>query len=105
MHIRASSDRHDTQPSTTTDGSSPFRRGKQRQGVIRRPSRKFSTSEAIRTVLAGKIASKARAYGWNAWERGSVSVPTVGVCPKNLQSADDCLNCWQVVASPLHQQE
>jgi hypothetical protein len=69
------------------------------------PAVVLSASDAIRSMLVGKIASKARAYGWNAWGWGSASVRTVSVCPKNLQSAGNCLNCWQAVASPLHQQE
>ena len=69
------------------------------------PAEILSAFAAIRPVLARQIASKAHAYGWNAWERGSVAVPTVSVCPKNLQRAADCLICWQVIASPLHPQE
>ena len=64
-----------------------------------------SGSEAIRSVLVGKIASKARAYGWNACEQGSVSEFTVGVCLKSLQSAADCLICWQIMTSRPRQHE
>src|SRR5215475_13536883 len=92
------------QPSTDTDDSHLLRRTNDVKASFVAPAVMFSASDAIRPLLVGKIASKARAYSWNAWGRGSAVVPTVGVCPKNLQSADNCLNSWQVRASPLHQQ-
>src|SRR5262245_800896 len=65
----------------------------------------FLAFGATRPVLARQTASKGHAYVWNAWERGAFSGPMLDVCPKILQSAADCLICWQVAASPLHLRE
>jgi hypothetical protein len=104
MHSRASSDRTIRSLPPTLTPPARFGGRNNIKASSDAPAVMLSASDAIRLMRVGKIASKARAYGWKAWGWGSASVPTVRGCPKNLQSADNCLNCWQVAGSSLHQQ-